>query len=277
MRIILGIDIGGSATKVVGFSPDNKLIGTLQVRTTVQKVSVQDVIDLFIKRYSIVRADIIKIVLTGVGASFLTGDIYDIPTIKVDEFKALGRGGLYLANIEEAFVVSMGTGTSFVRATGKEISHFGGSAVGGGTLIGLSSIMLGESDMDAILSLAEDGHIENIDLSIKDIVNENMSSLPTNFTAANFGKVEPTSTKADMAIGIINMIFETIGLLAAFATKNDRIRTVVLTGNLTMLPQAQGVFTAISSAYDTKFIIPRDAAYATAIGAAVSFIQNNEG
>jgi type II pantothenate kinase len=39
-------------------------------------------------------------------------------------------------------VVSMGTGTSLVKCDGKEIKHIGGIGIGGGTLAGLSRIML---------------------------------------------------------------------------------------------------------------------------------------
>ena len=58
---------------------------------------------------------------------------------------------------------SMGTGTAFVRAAKGEVIHIGGSGVGGGALLGLSSIILNKSDIDAILALAESGHIENVD------------------------------------------------------------------------------------------------------------------
>lgn len=273
MDVILGIDIGGSAVKVVGFSLDEKIMGMLQVKTHDPIISVHEAIDRFVRQYNISVADIMKIALTGVGASFISEDLYGIPVLKVDEFEAIGYGGLYLAGIEEAFVVSMGTGAAFVRAAKGEIRHIGGSAVGGGTLMGLSSIMLNKSDMDSILALANDGHIENIDLSVKDIANKVMPSLPVNFTASNFGKIEQCATKADIAVGIINMIFETIGMLAVFATHNDNIKDIILTGNLTAIPQAQKVFNALSDMFDINFITPSNAAYATAIGAVISSWQ----
>ena len=57
-----------------------------------------------------------KIVLTGVGKDEIEDTIYDIPTAKVDEFIAIGTGGLYLSNKKSGLVVSIGTGTAFVEA-----------------------------------------------------------------------------------------------------------------------------------------------------------------
>ena len=58
------------------------------------------------------------------GASYVDGDIYGIPTEKVDEFAAVGTGGLALSGQEKAVVISMGTGTAFIWAEkGGEIRH----------------------------------------------------------------------------------------------------------------------------------------------------------
>ena len=273
LSIILGIDVGGSTTKIVGFSTDKQLIGTLQVRAGDQITSMYGAVGHFARQYNISLSDIASVILTGVGASFFAENVYNIPTVKVDEFRAIGYGGLYLSGVEEAFVASMGTGTAFVRATKKEIAHIGGSGVGGGTLLGLSSIMLNKSDIDAVLALAETGHIENVDLSVRDIINREILSLPYNLTAANFGRVKSTATDADYAIGIINMIFQTIGMMAVFMARNDTIKDVVLTGTLSTFPQAPANFAAISKVCDVSFIIPENAVYATAIGAAVSYIE----
>ena len=273
MSIILGIDVGGSTTKIVGLSPDKRLIGMLQVNAGDQITSMYGAIGHFARRYGIALNGIDKVILTGVGASFFAENVYDIPTVKIDEFLAIGYGGLYLSGAEEAFVASMGTGTAFVRAAKDAITHIGGSGVGGGTLLGLSSIILNKNDIASILALAENGRIENVDLSVRDIINREISSLPYNLTAANFGKVKSTANDADFAIGIINMIFQTIGMMAVFMARNDNIKDIVLTGTLTTLPQAPANFAAVSNVCDVNFIIPQNAVYATAIGAAISYIE----
>ena len=267
MSVILGIDVGGSTTKTVGFSSSGNLIGCLHVEASDQITSLYGAVGHFLRQWKIDLSDVIKIFLTGVGASFITEDIYNIPTQNISEFQAIGHGGLYLAKKKEAFVVSMGTGTAFVRASKNDIIHIGGSGVGGGTLLGLSSKILDKDDVKSILALAENGHAENTDLLVHEILNHEIPSLPPNFTASNFGNIKSTASDGDFAAGIVNMIFQTIGIMAAFATRNDRIKDVILTGTLTTLPQAQEIFTAIGEMYDIRFIMPKQAIYATAIGA----------
>ena len=273
MGIVLGIDIGGSTTKIVGFSSGGGLVGALLVKAADQITSMYGAIGNFSRKYSFSLGDVDKIVLTGVGASFFDDDVYGIPTVKIDEFIAIGNGGLYLAEKHEAFVVSMGTGTAFVRASMSGVTHIGGSGVGGGTLLGLSSLMINKADIEAILSLAENGSTENVDLLVRDIINYETPSLPVNLTASNFGNIKSTASGADIAAGIINMIIQTVGMLAVFASKNDTINDFVLTGTLTALPQAKGIFDAIGKMHGVNFIIPRDAVFATAIGAAISTCQ----
>lgn len=273
MGLVLGIDVGGSATKVVGFDAQKTIVGEIQVRAADQVTSMYGAIGRFSHEYNTPLGEIDKIILTGVGASFFNGDVYGIPTVKVDEFLAIGCGGLYQAGVEEAYVVSMGTGTAFVRASREGIAHIGGSGVGGGTLLGLSSIMAFKTDVESILALAEDGKTENVDLLIRDIFNYDIPSLPADATASNFGKIKSTANEADFAIGVINMIFETIGMLAVFAARNDTIKDIVLIGNLTTLPQARGIFEAIGAMHGTRFIIPPNAVYATAIGAAARYFK----
>ena len=99
-----------------------------------------------------------------------------------------------------------------------------------------------------------------------------MPSLPANLTAANFGNVKSTASEADIAVGIINMIIQTIGMLATFACKNDTLRDFVMTGALTTLPNAKETFEAIGKIHGVNFIIPEGAIFATAIGAAVSYM-----
>ena len=267
MSIILGVDVGGSTTKIVGMKND-ELIGMLQVRAADQITSLYGAIGNFLRVQGVKLSDISRIALTGVGSTFFDEQIYEIETHKVNEFLAIGRGALLLSGEEEAIVVSMGTGTAFVRAGKDVITHIGGSGVGGGTIIGLASQMLGKSDIDAILALAKNGRLENVDLLVRDIIGCEIPSLPPNLTAANFGRIKSTASESDIALGIINMVFQTAGMLAVFIAKDDTIRNVVLTGALTMFPQAEVLFSPFTDQFGLKFVIPPNAVFATAIGAA---------
>ena len=130
MKATIGIDIGGSTTKIAGFTEEKKLLGTLQVKASDQITSLYGALGRFLREHGLSLADISKIVLTGVGASFIEEDIYAIPTVKAVELDAIARGGLALAGLDEALVVSIGTGTAFVRADKNSIRHIGGSGVG---------------------------------------------------------------------------------------------------------------------------------------------------
>ena len=102
MGLILGVDVGGSTTKIVGFDERRSIIGELQARATDQVTSMYGAIGKFSHEYNAALGEVDKIILTGVGASFFNGDVYGIPTVKVDEFMAIGCGGLYQAGVEEA-------------------------------------------------------------------------------------------------------------------------------------------------------------------------------
>ena len=266
MGIILGIDVGGSTTKIVGVR-DNCCFGMIQVRAADQVTSMYGAIGNLLSKYEVQPGDVSKIYLTGVGASFINEQIYGIKTCKVNEFEAIGHGALSLTGLDEALVVSMGTGTAFVRATKNDSVHLGGSGIGGGTIIGLASQMLRKRDVDAVIALAEKGDLKNVDLSVSDILCNSVKSLPFDLTAANFGKIESTVTDSDIALGILNMVFETAGMLAVFAVKNDTINDIIVTGTLATFPQAEMVVSKFNKLTGLNFIIPKDAVFATALGA----------
>lgn len=266
MAVILGVDVGGSTTKIVAF--DQKPIGMLQVRAGDQLTSLYGAIGNLLHQYNLKLEDVEKIVLTGVGAALIEEDIYGIPTCKVNEFAAIGKGGLLLAKEEDALVVSMGTGTAFVYAKGDSIEHIGGSGVGGGTLIGLSQKLIGETAFDAILAYAEAGDLSHVDLSVQDISVADISTLPKNVTASNFGRIKSTATKGDLALGLINMIFQTAGVMAAFTAKARGFKKVIVTGSLTAIPQGREIFDGVAGLHGIPFIVPENATFATALGAA---------
>ena len=88
-------------------------------------------------------------------------------------------------------------------------------------------------------------------------------------TAANFGKVSELASKGDIALGLINMVFETIGMMAVFNSRMHGTKDIVLTGNLTQIEQAPTIFSRLGEMFDVDFIIPDSAQYATVIGAAL--------
>lgn len=268
MKFIIGIDVGGSTTKIVGLEGD-KLFSPFLVRATDPVASVYGAFGRFLNENRLTLPDIGKVMITGVGASYIKEPLFGIPTGRVDEFLAVGHGGLILSKLSKAIIVSMGTGTALVMADNGRVTHLGGTGMGGGTLLGLSNRMLNIRNFDDLIELARGGNLSNVDLSIGDITQDVLVGLPADTTASNFGKISDLASKSDIALGIINLVFQTIGMIAVFATRTEKVADVVLTGNLTNVPQAFDVFSRLSELFQTRFVIPEHAEYATAAGAAI--------
>lgn len=270
MSVILGIDIGGSTTKIVGLRRDGSTIAMHRVQAQDPITSLYGALGNFLFTNSLALEDVSRIVLTGVGASYVEGNIYGIPTEKVEEFTAVGVGGLALSGQEKAVVVSMGTGTAFIWAEkGKEVRHLCGSGVGGGTLAGLCSRLCGTRQYGQIVKLAQEGDINHIDLTVGDITRNSHPSLPLDITAANFGNVSDSATPGDFAAGVVNMVLQSIGTTAVMACRACGCETVVLTGFMSNLPQAEACFALFTRLHGVRFVTPEHATFATSIGAAL--------
>ena len=276
MRTVIGIDVGGSTTKIVGIRYDGdkmELIEPMLVRATDAITSVYGAFGKFTMQNNLSLGDIDRVLMTGVGASFIDKPLYSLRCEKVSEFNAVGNGGIYLSGLDEAIVVSMGTGTAIMHAKnegGKTVTKYlGGTGVGGGTLLGLSRRMIGVDTVEHFDQLCEEGNLDNIDLRIKDMSSDHTFQINDEITASNFGKLSDLATQSDVALGIANMVGETIAMLAVFAARNYGLNQVVLTGNLTAINAVSKVFEGLESMFGVKFIIPEKSQFATVIGAAL--------
>ncbi|MBE5983022.1 type II pantothenate kinase [Lacrimispora sp. AGF001] len=269
MKITIGIDLGGSTTKIVGFQ-DHKLKIPTFVKADNPIASLFGALGKFIYDNNIQLNEIEKIMITGVGSAYVEQPLYGIPTFKVNEFTCNGLGGQYFTGLKDLIVVSMGTGTSLVQVNGDSIVHTGGIGIGGGTILGLSSLLLKTQDISHIMDLASRGTLSNIDLQIQDISRTPLPGLPLSATASNFGKVRGFVSDEDIAIGIIHMVLQVIGKSAILSSLNSNINDFVMTGNLSKFPQCREIFQSLETMFDVHFIIPEQAEYGTAIGAALT-------
>ena len=97
-------------------------------------------------------------------------------------------------------------------------------------------------------------------------------------TAANFGNVSDIATKGDIAAGIMNLVFETVGMVSIFAARSCGVKDIVLTGNLTRLKRCKEKFEEFNTmGYGVNFIIPERAQFATVIGTALGAGEPCEG
>ena len=272
----IGIDIGGSTTKIVGIN-GRKILEPLTVEANDPVASASGAMGKFLSIHKLSLQEIDKVIITGVGASFLGDQLLGLPLKKIAEFRALGYGGLFLSGLENAVIVSMGTGTAFVKAHGQCISHLGGTGVGGGTILGLSKVMVNLSNFENIMEAASKGRLGNIDLSVGDISQSEIGNLPSNITASNFGKMSEQASKEDITKGILNMVFQVIGMMSIFAARQHGDKNIVLSGKLVNAPLAGKILESLSKLYKVKFHIPKHAEYCTAIGAAISASPSDYG
>lgn len=283
MSIVIGIDVGGSTTKIVGFSEDGasrRLIAPQLVRAHDPMTAIYGAFGKFTDENGLKISDISKVLMTGVGSSYVKRDIYGLDCQRVEEFTSIGRGGLYLSGLSEALVVSMGTGTAVVHAKRDgAMNYLGGTGVGGGTLMGLSKLLVNAESIEHIAEYAVDGDLSNVDLRIKDITaRDSLSTLLRDMTAANFGKVSDIATKNDISLGIMNMVFEVVGMVSIFAARSVGVRDIVLTGNVTQLEYCKRKFVEFNGMnYGVNFIIPTHSRFATVIGAALCGFDDVQG
>ena len=267
-KIVIGIDVGGSITKIVGLK-EGELITPMSVKANDPVASLFGAFGKFIDSNEISLSDIKQIMITGVGASYIDRDIYGISTTKTEEFLANGLGGLYMTKLKKAVIVSMGTGTSIISAQGDQIEHLGGTGIGGGTIVGLSDIMLGIRSIKGITKKSEGGDLRNIDLMVGDISKAVLPNLPPDTTASNFGNVTDKPSDSDIALGILNLVFQSIAMMAVFASKSTGSNDIVLIGNLATIKSCDDVFNTVKAITGVNFIIPENAEFATAVGAAL--------
>ena len=134
MAIILGIDVGGSTTKIVGI--ENGIIKSPLFITAADPItSLFGAFGKYLFDNKIELQDIEQIMLTGVGSAYINTPLYGRPTAKTDEFLANALGAQYNSGLDKLIAVSMGTGTSFIKVDGDSMQHLGGTGIGGGTLL----------------------------------------------------------------------------------------------------------------------------------------------
>ena len=95
MSVIIGIDVGGSTTKITGFRMDRTLIEPIFVHATDPVTSVYGAFGKFTSENGLQLSDIARVMITGIGSSCISSSIFNLPCTHVSEFRAVGCGGLY--------------------------------------------------------------------------------------------------------------------------------------------------------------------------------------
>jgi type II pantothenate kinase len=220
-----------------------------------------------------------RIGLTGAGAGELARRLAGRVTA-VDEFRAWHAGAEALLEKEglsrtgRYLLVSLGTGTSVLLADGARIARVGGTALGGGTLLGLGASLLGTISFQELTSLAKRGRREQVDLSVGDIDRDGWVPLPRAVTASNFGKVPRQLregkgiAREDLAGGLVGLVGENVALIcAALAAREGVIRIVLAGSTLRGNPALHEVLGAVLRALDREPLFLPSGEFAGSLGA----------
>jgi len=212
--------------------------------------------------------------LTGCGAPGL-GSAWNARAVSVGEFEAWAAGARSLLAATEGvaperfLMVSLGTGTSALLVEPERVTRVGGTALGGGTVVGLTAALTGERDFAAIADLARRGDRRRVDLLISDVYPQGFT-LPGDVNAASFAKLSRNgeASLADLAHGVVGLVAENVGMICAGLAARCDVERVVF-GGATL--EIGSTFTAILDVVCRMFgrsaHFLNDGRYAGALGA----------
>ena len=190
---------------------------------------------------------------------------------RVDEIQCIGLGAAFLSEEKRFLAANVGTGTPFVAVDGANVKHIGGTGVGGGTLDGLSRLLLAKRAWD-LEAYAKRGK-PRLDLTVNEIVGGGIGIVPATATASNLGKVTMlpgTPKKEDIALSVITLVGESVGVSAAFAARTAGMQKIVFSGRV---PAKNKFFreraAAAAKLFGVASVFPKNGEYATAVGAAL--------
>jgi len=265
MEIFLGIDRGTSFTKFVIFTSSNEVIYAKHLLS-------RNWNEIF-PVYSTLMKD-----FNPAGVLF-TGSVKGMPeemrksTDIVNEIEAIGFGGAFVGKKSRCLVVSMGTGTAVVKFDSGAVEHVSGTGVGGGTVVGLARLLIGESDIKSLERVSLTGSPRALNLTLSEAGFEQVGFLSGDLTVSNFGSVK-SFKREDIGAAIYSLVGEVVGVIASLSARISHFdEEIVVIGGLSKSEVIRGVLKQVGKLYESKFLFPENPEYATAIGAVRSFLK----
>jgi type II pantothenate kinase len=267
-RTRVGADVGSSLTKLAIRRGDEPLRLEHAPAEAIERVA---------RQVESLRPE--RVGLTGGGAPRLAG-LIRLDTMPVGEFDAWAAGARELLRMQGAasdaafLLVSVGTGTSALRVEGGRALRVGGTALGGGTLLGLGAALTGLVDFDELVALADAGERGRVDLQIADVYPEGLAELPGAATAASFGKLARIAARGDrsdprdLAGALVGLVGENVALLCNALAAQAGVRRIVFGGSaLRGNRPLAGLLAGITAALGREAVLLANGEYAGALGA----------
>jgi type II pantothenate kinase len=220
-----------------------------------------------------------RVGVTGGGGERLARDLRG--AVAVNEFAAWGAGAAAMLAEDGAgelpsryLLVSLGTGTSVLLVDGLSVSRVGGTALGGGTLVGLAAGLVGTGDYERVVALARRGSRRTVDLLVSDIYRAGGIALAGDLTASNFGKLAPRLRAGeqvapeDLAHALMGLLGENVALVCTGLAAAAQVRRIVFGGaTLRRNDALVEIVGGITRALGREPVFLRQGEYAGALGA----------
>ncbi len=223
----VGVDAGASLVKLAARDADGRTAYRFFPREGIERVAGE-----------VESAGPHRVGLTGGGAAELARLLSSMDTARVDEFSALRRGaeqllGPHGVGDRRFLLVSLGTGTSVLLIDGAKTTRVGGTALGGGTVVGLGAGLLGTGDFGALAALARRGDRRRVDLMVSDV---GEVPLPGDLTASSLAKLARPAESAprepaDVAHAVMGLVGENVALLCNALAAACGVRRIVYAGS----------------------------------------------
>jgi len=267
----IGIDVGGTLTKIAFFTKNQQLKLLHFPSSNLQEVS----------DWIVSMKEDIQIGLTGGRAEQLKTFLRSHGNLHyLVEFDATVAGVNYQLkkdghHFSDAIITNIGTGTSIHHLNGNQHTRIAGTGIGGGTLLGMSSLMTGIHQFDEIVERSANGRRSEVDMLVSDIYFGNKTPIDGGLTASNFGDVGLTPhlerSKEDILAtvqGLVGEVISTLSIQCAFAEQVEHI--VYIGSTLSCNEPLQNVIGNYTTRKNRTPIFLQDNGYSGAIGALLS-------
>lgn len=225
-RVRAGVDVGATLVKLAlqpaGDAPVLERIPSSRIEQIAERLD---------------AAGAERVALTGGGAPRLSR-LLACENVRIDEFDAWSTGARSLLREqgtppERFLLVSVGTGTSAMLVEGPRVRRVGGTALGGGTLMGLGRALLGEADFERITALAGRGDRSRVDLLVSDVYPDGDFLLPGPVNAASLAKLVRGGRheSADLAHGLMGLVGENVALICCGLAAASQVDAIVFGGS----------------------------------------------